>query len=124
MGSIFLENYPFSDVTGANRHFSIIFKKLGKNFWRENVTRLLPKFLPSLTTCCRILIKTVRKDNEEMHNKKLISLAGRQSKPLNSVGDTVKVVDDLKILPKILEYLSRDRSILCFINLTKFNFLR
>ena len=32
VGSIFLENSSFSDLTEANRHFSILLKKLGKPF--------------------------------------------------------------------------------------------
>ena len=64
---------------------------------RETVRGVPPKILPSLIAQCRIKTKTVRKKNERRQNKKLQSNAGRQSKPLNSVGDTVKLLDDLKI---------------------------
>ena len=36
----------------------------------------------------------------------IVDVAEKQSKPLCNVGDTVKVLDDLKVPSKILEYLS------------------
>ena len=54
----------------------------------------------------RLYTANLRLQNQMRHQNKLQMLAEKQSKPLCNVGDTVKVLDDLKVPSKFLEYLS------------------